>query len=169
MTVPLYLDVDETINVQMPTGWGRTQQRHVTIASTIGAGGWGAPRVWNLRVRWAPAMLDALAELPVEIVWLTSWGNQARTHLAPRLGWGEDYRSLAEPPDAWDFTTMEWKVPAMLTERGREDHFVWLDDELTQQEVDEFPNALILPIHQRMGVSPADIETIAAYLATIPV
>lgn len=82
------------------------------------------------------AMADALAALPAERVWLTTWGHDANVYLTEPFGWA--HLPVAERDDAGDATrTGWWKLDAALDwvdTHPEVTAVVWLDDELVEHQ-----------------------------------
>ena len=115
------------------------------------------------------AMADALAALPVDIHWLTTWRDEANTHLAPRFGWP------ARPVLDRDREIHWWKLDALLDDHPEGVPFVWCDDELDERRAlldPHFtrrlaalaaPYLLVCPA-RNVGLTPADLERIHAFV-----
>lgn len=138
----IFLDVDGVINAvsmgfpKQNTGWTEWDQKRVVPA--------GFDR--GFRITYSPQLLrrlESLAERPdVEIVWLTSWVDQAPSVLALDLGFaatdwpvvGQTHYELYPygRNDAW------WKLVALREyweKEDREGHkLVWLDDDLKYEK-----------------------------------
>jgi hypothetical protein len=90
-------------------------------------------RVGGHRLLYRPDVIDGLNALhrtgTAHLRWLTSWGNDARTHVAPALGL-VDFPLLA----ALDQSASQGRWPKLeairrhVTPGGR---FAWVDDDLT--------------------------------------
>lgn len=153
----LYLDVDGVINAQMPFGWGRLQNGHAH----------------GYKIRWAPNMVEALASLDVELVWATTWKQYAALEIAPLIGFGHAARHLVPPARGGAFAdeeyygwSIDWKFPAVQNDQQwSPSPFIWLDDELDVMHVEAFPDALVLPINSRVGITPTNIEQMREYVA----
>lgn len=149
----LYLDVDGVINAQMPFGWGRLQNGHAA----------------GYKIRWAPRMVEALAELDVDLCWATTWKQHAATEIGPLISFGEGARHLIEIANPYGDSygwSIDWKFPAVIDDQyWKPSPFIWLDDEIEQKHIDQFPHALVLPINPRTGISPKDVEQMREYVA----
>ncbi|MBT2478960.1 HAD domain-containing protein [Streptomyces sp. ISL-94] len=99
----------------------------------FGAGPYPAPGddANPLLARVDPALGPRLAALPCELVWATTWGDEANECVAPRLGLPElPVVAWPEPSDEDGRGGIHWKTPALLAHTAGRD-FVWLDDEIT--------------------------------------
>ncbi|GAA3047750.1 HAD domain-containing protein [Streptomyces roseofulvus] len=119
-----------------------------------------------------PAHGARLAALPCEVVWATTWGDDANTCVAPLLG----LPRLAvvpwpEPSDADDEDVrrgLHGKTrPLVAWAAGRP--FVWIDDEITDRDrawvAAHHPgHALLLRVDARVGLTDADYAACDAWL-----
>ncbi|MEV7520077.1 HAD domain-containing protein [Streptomyces sp. NPDC091371] len=127
-----------------------------------------------LLARVDPALGPLLAALPCELVWATTWMDEANECLAPRLG-------LPELP------LVEWPEPSPEDERGGPGRphwktsvlvghaagrpFVWVDDEITDADrawvAAHHPGrALLFRVDPGRGLSAADVGALRAWLLT---
>lgn len=148
----MYLDVDDTINAHMPTGWGRTTNKYVRIE--------GYPHAF--RMRWAPRLIEALRALPVEYEWLTSWRSDAPTSLGPVFEFGEGFPATVQGHGGP--LPIDVKLSAITRRHHWDDTFVWADNELTDDHRGLFKNALLVTPNERMGLRPEDLEWVTEYL-----
>jgi len=149
----LYLDVDGVLNAQMPMGWGRLGNGYARVDGV------------EYKIRWAPAMIDALRSLDVELVWCTTWRDNAKVSLAPLIGWGEHGRVLHPwEEDVWP--SIDWKFPAIQDDqKASPSRFIWIDDEIESKMRDAFHEALVIKTNDRIGISTAQMQDIRDYLA----
>lgn len=111
-----------------------------------------------------------LAALPCELVWATTWGEQANIDIGPHLGlprlpvvtWGSD----PEPVDRW--YGLHWKTRGLATWATNRP-FAWLDDEPTTLDsdwlADHHPAATLLQvIDPHEGVTPQSLTTVESWL-----
>jgi hypothetical protein len=151
----LFLDVDGTLLPFAP----RTR-----VPSSDLPGG-GNP----LLDRLDPGDGARLLALGCQLVWATTWGDEANKVLAPRLGLpdlpvldlsGHDH----DPPPG-----VHWKTSALVRwAAGRP--FAWLDDEIFDADrrwiADHHPApALAHRVDARLGLIPADFEVVRRWLA----
>jgi hypothetical protein len=90
--------------------------------------------------RLNPQIGPRLAALPCDLVWATTWGEEANIELAPRLGlpqlpvvnWPEP-SAAHEREDRW--FGLHWKTRTLVAwADGRP--FAWVDDEITDADRD---------------------------------
>ncbi|MDX6258561.1 MAG: hypothetical protein QOH84_249 [Kribbellaceae bacterium] len=119
-----------------------------------------------------PAHGPRLAALGCELVWATTWMNDANDSISPRLGLPE--LQVVIWPEAGEYdgqderAGLHWKTRALVDwAAGRS--FVWVDDELT--EVDrawvEFSHrgrALLHAVDPRIGLSELDYFALRRWL-----
>jgi hypothetical protein len=140
-----------------PTWWAERQTRHAE-----------GP-VKPLKVWLNPAHGPQLLALPYELVWATTWMDEANTHIGPNLGlpelpyirWTELF---GEDPDG-----LHWKTRDVVAwAAGRP--FVWVDDELGPQDADWIEanhpgQALVLHVNPRIGLLAEDFATLREWAA----
>ncbi|ROQ26228.1 hypothetical protein EDD98_5848 [Streptomyces sp. PanSC19] len=113
-----------------------------------------------------------LNALPCEVVWATTWMDEANECIAPLLGlqrlavvvWPEP--SVIDEQD--ERAGLHWKTRALVDwAAGRP--FVWVDDEVTETDRSwvathhEGP-ALVHRVDARLGLTDGDYATLAAWL-----
>lgn len=156
----LYLDVDGVINAKMPYGWGRLDNKHVPAAGA------------SYRIRWAPNMVSALAEMDLEVVWATSWQQWAPSALAEVIGFGAGAPYLEDPPGWWEEETddrqsMEWKRDAVYQHQlEHPGPFIWVDNEIGESEIllAESIGGLAIATNERLGITPQQLITMKRYI-----
>ncbi|MET9628373.1 HAD domain-containing protein [Lentzea sp. NPDC006480] len=106
-----------------------------------------------------------LKALPCELVWATTWMDDANEHIAPLLGlprlpvatWVDD-----EPRDG-----LHWKTRGLVELAGTRP-FAWVDDEITGKDrawvAEHHPNALLHRVDPRHGLTDADYLALDAWL-----
>lgn len=108
-----------------------------------------------------------LAALPCNIVWATTWGDEADAVLAPLLGL-PPLPVLDWPDDAAPRAGLHVKTRAVVGHAaGRP--FVWADDEISAADrawvTSRHPGpALLHRVDPRRGLTDADYDTIASWL-----
>ena len=127
---------------------------------------WGMPnkRVKPLRVWLNAEHGTALAALPFELVWATTWEQEANDYIAPVLGLPSlPYIAWPEPrpePGGGVF----WKTPEIVAwAKGRS--FAWIDDEITDADhawvrAHHDGRALLHRIDPRLGLTIDDIAAL---------
>ncbi|WP_329041284.1 hypothetical protein OHT61_24860 [Streptomyces sp. NBC_00178] len=133
---------------------------------------WGTPDrpVKPLRVWLNPGHGPALRALPFDLVWATTWEEEADAFVAPVLGLPElPHIAWASPrPRAAD--GVFWKTPQIVAwAQGRP--FAWIDDEITEADrhwVGEHHSgpALLHRVDPRRGLVPADFAALSAWAAS---
>jgi hypothetical protein len=132
----------------------------------------------DLRAREYVDRLDAavgsrLAALSCDLIWATTWGEQANTELGHRLGlprlpvvtWPDDTEDRRRE-DAW--FGLHWKTRRLVAlSRGRA--MVWVDDEHTDADREWVAShhderALLLRVDAAVGVSVEDVGVIDEWL-----
>jgi hypothetical protein len=111
-----------------------------------------------------------LAALPCELVWATTWGEQANIDIGPRLGlppmpvvtWEAD----TGPEDHW--YGLHWKTRGLATWAGGRP-FAWLDDEITPADQawthDHVKVPTFLqPINPHKGITPQNLDDLETWL-----
>ncbi|GAA1631650.1 HAD domain-containing protein [Nonomuraea maheshkhaliensis] len=117
-----------------------------------------------------------LAALPCDLVWATTWEDQANAELAPRLGlprlpvvnWPEP-SAEAEHEDRW--LGLCWKTRTLVAwAKGRS--FVWIDDEITDADRDWVPahhpgRALLHHVPSPRGLTDDDFTALDQWLRAV--
>lgn len=151
----IFLDVDGVINAQMPMGWGRLQNGHAKADGI------------EFRIRWAPNMVKGLFGMDAEIIWSTTWRQDAVNSLAPLIGYGADCDVLHPIFGETIFPSIDWKYPAILDYLHRNPGpAIWLDDEIEPEMVEYFSDRgwLAIPINSMIGISTVNAVTIDNYI-----
>ncbi|MEO3741859.1 HAD domain-containing protein [Plantactinospora sp. B5E13] len=159
----IFLDVDGTL---IPFGGGRT--------SPVNQTGWSTPTEEPgnpLLARLDPALGPRLAALPGQLVWATTWMDEANTELSPRLGlpalpvvdWPDEPAGSGPPVPG-----LHWKT-AGLVDRTAGRTFVWVDDEITDLDrawvAAHHPGpALLYRVEPHLGLVESDVRRIADWL-----
>ncbi|MBD0692636.1 hypothetical protein [Streptomyces sp. CBMA123] len=141
----------------MPSWWAERQARRTD--------GEAKP----LRVWLNPAHGPELLALPYELVWATTWMDEANALIGPNLGLPElPYIAwtdlFGEDPDG-----LHWKTRDVVAwADGRP--FVWVDDELGSQDAEwiaaHHPGpALTLHVNPRKGMLARDFATLREWAA----
>ena len=111
-----------------------------------------------------------LAVLPCELVWATTWEDEANTELAPRLGlprlpvvhWPEPSGEEDELEDRW--FNLHWKTRTLVAwANGRP--FAWVDDEIADTDIEwvaarHHGRALLYRVDASQGITHHDLEAL---------
>ncbi|MEU6659060.1 HAD domain-containing protein [Streptomyces sp. NPDC046821] len=128
-----------------------------------------------LLARINPEYGPRLAALPCEIVWATTWMDDANDHVAPLLGlpplpvvdWPEP--SVQEVWDEWSGAHgLHWKTRALVVHAGGR-AFAWVDDEITDADRSwvgdhHEGHALLHRVDPRRGLTETDFAALDAWL-----
>ncbi|MFJ5553110.1 hypothetical protein [Streptomyces sp. NPDC093225] len=122
----------------------------------------------GLRVRLHPGHGARLTALPYELAWATTWMHQANSLVSPHIGLPDDLPVIEWPElFARDPDGLYWKTRPLLDwAAGRP--FAWVDDMIGPKDVayarahHDAP-ALLLRIHPRRGLRPADFTTLSRW------
>ncbi|MFF4255257.1 hypothetical protein ACFY1L_29020 [Streptomyces sp. NPDC001663] len=134
---------------------------------------WGSPirPVKPLRVWLNPDHGSALAALPFDLVWATTWEEEANDFVAPILG------LPTLPFIAWPSPRSEpgggvfWKTPEIVAwADGRA--FAWVDDEITDADrawvqAHHHGPALLHRVDPRTGLSTDDFAVLTEWAASL--
>lgn len=173
----LFLDVDGPLNPYAapdedhPAGYGTHRMRPASWAEDyppVRLPG-GVERIPTLRVWLNPAHGKALLNLPVELVWATTWEHEANEWIGPHLdlpelpvvAWNE--HDIVYGPDDGTF----WKThPVAGYAAGRP--FAWFDDQIEPADIrwceENYPApTLLLPIDPAVGLREADFDAVARW------
>lgn len=125
----------------------------------------------SFRMEWNERLIEALNELPVELVWTTTWREDARqvgTLMGVTL---EPQRVLHPISGITEFPSIDWKWAAIIQEQELDPSpFIAVDDEwdgVTRHKRDAIKalGGLLISPDPNLGMSPADIEKMKAYIA----
>ena len=163
MSIPIwFLDIDGVVNAlarPAPTGY------QITTAKTMGRG-------W--RIAYSREVVDFINRVSreglAEVRWLTTWEQDAHRELAPVVGLDAfpayDDPQEVESPMSW------WKGAVVVDELlGHARPFVWTDDEIDDETVDDFsaevvPCLLISP-DPSAGLVARDLSRIERFLVKL--
>ncbi|WP_214405667.1 HAD domain-containing protein [Pseudonocardia lacus] len=150
----VFLDIDGTL---LPFG--------ATITDPAGSD--------SLVPRIDPRHGPRLARLPGELVWATTWMEQANDVLAPVLGLAPlPVLEPLEPTVEDDYFGLHWKTRAIVDlAAGRA--FAWVDDEITEADREWVRDrhaapALLLRVDAHLGLTVQDLDALEAWLRTPP-
>ncbi|GAA2107861.1 hypothetical protein [Streptomyces synnematoformans] len=170
MTRPLlFLDVDGPLN---PFAAKASRRPEGYTTHRMRPRGWDHPRAKPLRVWLNPGHGAQLLALPYDLVWATTWADEANTWIAPNVGlpdlphvdWSCDDYSR---DDGTYFKTHD------LVDYAAGRPFVWVDDETGPADREYVAAhhgapALLHHVDPRKGLLPGDFEALAAWAAQLP-
>lgn len=122
-----------------------------------------------------PALGPRLTALACELVWATTWADEANAVVAPRLGLPE-LRVVTWPApsdeDERDVRAgLHWKTrPLVAWAAGRA--FAWVDDEITERDrrwvaAHHAGPALLHRVDPGLGLTDADLRLLDVWLRTV--
>ncbi|GIH94970.1 HAD domain-containing protein [Planobispora siamensis] len=161
----LMLDVDGPLNPyaakpnRRPAGYTTHRMRPA---------GWDDPRLRPLRVWLNPGHGPALLALPYELVWATTWREEANVWIAPRIGLPRlPVVEWREPHTAGGGDGVHWKT-RQIVEWARGRAFAWVDDEIGDADRDfvaaHHPGpALLHRVDARIGLLAEDFALLATW------
>jgi hypothetical protein len=123
-----------------------------------------------LLTRIDPALGPRLAALPGELVWATTWVDDANDVVAPLLGLPPlPVVGWSPAGDSWD--GLHWKTRQLCGFAG-ERAFAWVDDEITDADREWVAAhhrgpALLHKVDARAGLTGADFEAIGGWLDAV--
>ncbi|MFG3516628.1 MULTISPECIES: HAD domain-containing protein [Streptomyces] len=131
---------------------------------------YGPPAPHPLLSRLDPALGPRLLALGCDLVWATTWGEDANTVVGPWLGLPP--LPLLDPRDDPPVPGVHWKTrPVLSRAAGRP--FVWLDDEITPADREYVDAghpapALLHRVDPQRGLTREDFETVRTWLSRRP-
>ena len=127
-------------------------------------------RAKPLRVWLNPAHGPALLDLPVELVWATTWEQEANEWIGPVLGlpalpvvcWPQESTRPQQEPDG-----VFWKTRT-LADYAAGRPFAWVDDQITMADwrwcATRHPAPTLLqPIHPARGLTAGDFAALGRW------
>jgi hypothetical protein len=110
-----------------------------------------------------------LAALPAELIWATTWMDEANESLGPCLGWPRlDVLEAAEPAAVDEYFGLHWKTRPII-DRAAGQAFAWVDDEITDADKDWVSEhhrgpALLLRVDSHVGLAAADFAVLTEWV-----
>ncbi|MGW1344010.1 HAD domain-containing protein [Kribbella sp. NPDC002412] len=160
----LFLDVDGPL---IPFG-AKSYPTYRPASTALSAG--SNPLVERINPAHGPRLLA----LGCELIWATTWMNDANDCISPWLGFPElPVMTWPEPSDQDEQDEragLHWKTRA-LVDRAAGRTFIWIDDEITATDQAWVRNhhqgqALLHAVDPQRGLTDADFGTLHAFLAT---
>lgn len=122
-----------------------------------------------LLTRIDPALGPRLEALRCDLVWATTWMDDANAAVSPWLGLPPlpvvEWPDEEEPP-----SLLHWKTRALVAWAG-ERPFVWIDDEITEADsawvaIHHHHPALLHRVDHEFGLTDADFTALEEWLRT---
>ncbi|MDQ1038590.1 hypothetical protein QFZ75_005006 [Streptomyces sp. V3I8] len=159
----LFLDVDGPL---IP--FGSVPGRPQAAASTPAASNTQANPLLD---RLVPGIGPHLMALGCDLVWATTWAEEANEVVAPRLGLPS--LPVVQWPDTHDDAGphgLHWKTPHLVEWADRQP-FIWVDDEISDMDrlwvtAQHAGPSLLHRVDPTKGLTEADFPTFAAWLGT---
>ncbi len=169
-----FLDIDGVLN-----SWDSPDPRcgRYTVA-------WVPVLGQSVRVEYSPTIVDRINDLHrsgrVEVVWLTSWNDHARTQLAPEIGL-MDFHVVPEPHERttrWSALpgtdATWWKVGRILEHivAHPDRPYIWTDDCLTKADERTLrdaggPPSLLVTVPRTPGLTHTDLDRIEQFCSVV--
>lgn len=153
--IPLFLDVDGVLNVFPYTQHKGKWDDYETNPATVGNA--------TYQMTISRKCCDALSSLPLNIFWLTTWGDDANNKLSSMTGF-EEFPVLARMPFS---NRSHWKINAVenwYSSSEGQRRFIWIDDDaIPMWAGKDFPDALLIRTYQSEGITPDHIRQIKDY------
>jgi hypothetical protein len=158
----LFLDVDGPL-IPLGVTAAQYQQKHHTPFGALQ--GTSNP----LLERLDPAHGSRLAALPCDLVWATTWMDDANECIAPRIGLPKlPIVTWPEVDDQGEWDRLHWKTRT-LVEWAAGRAFAWVDDEITDTDrtwvaKHHQSRALLHRVDPRQGLTDADFAALDHWL-----
>lgn len=156
----LFLDVDGPLN---PFRAEHADLSDSYVAHPMRPTGWEPP-ARPLRVRLNPKHGEALLALPYDLVWATTWEEDANTMIGPLLGLPE--LPVVAFPHVDRFAPGLFFKTRRLVEYAAGRPFAWVDDGITARDItwvrrNHLSDALLHPVDPAIGLWEKDFELLA--------
>jgi len=144
----------------LPASWERAERERLAASGRPGK------RPVPLRVWLNPDHGPRLLELPFDLVWCTTWGDDANEWIAPRVGL-PTLPVAPLPGSRFRTDNVFWKTPAVVDwAAGRP--FAWVDDDVTDADREYVARnhpgpALLITVSPFVGLADDDFEALAAW------
>lgn len=168
----IYLDVDGVLNPDTKKQRSKQWSDYKKYDAHIAFG--GKYRIW-LSVEMGQTLLAVATKHDAEIVWSTTWNNEANHHIAPVVGFPE-LRVVNYDENAYSFGN-SGKLPFVSADAGTK-NVVWIDDYLGYADklwaherhngiaTEAYPTLAIKPISS-IGLTKNHIEIIDEFFESI--
>ncbi len=129
---------------------------------------WYVAKCRGATITYSPEVGRAIAELDVDVLWLTTWREEANRWIGPLFGWPKHAVIAIEDEDMLSWRSW-WKLDAAQRLYGENaGPFIWVDDDLDAM-VDAYDwckSVDGLPIVPRtdIGLSRADLLEMRRYV-----
>jgi len=179
--VRLYEDIDGCLNAEYNARAWRT-------AEDVGSVGAGYQRAWvhpeyddfgvrkgtgmiKYRMEWNDRLIGALNELPVELVWATTWRADAlKVGTAMKLI-HTPQRILHPVNGRTTFPSIDWKYESIRLEQDTSPSpFIWVDDEIdsipyiARERMEKGYGGLLISPEPNLGLTPIHIDQMREYI-----
>lgn len=179
--VRLYQDIDCCLNASHNARAWRDKENPEDLGGY--AHGYAAPRFddygqlneggnyFKYKMEWNERLIEAYNELDVELVWATTWREDARTVGELMKITHTPQRVLHPLSGKTTFPSIEWKWAAILQEQELDPSpFIAVDDEWDgvttfMREALESRGGLLISPDPNLGMTPADIKKMQEYIA----
>lgn len=129
---------------------------------------------------WSPAVVDFINEVSraglVEVVWLTTWTQDAVDHFAPKVGL-DKFPAITDMSGGeypWLLDWWKWRaVRDFLGDNGAQRRVVWTDDDLGPRVKEAFQyrygdeHSLLLAPQSVPGLTQEDLAAVRAFLELV--
>lgn len=124
-----------------------------------------------LLARLDPSLGPVLMSLGCELVWATTWMQEANEILSPLLGLGHlpvvVWPELSGADEADARQGLHWKTRALVTWADGRD-FIWIDDEISVVDcewvtAEHLGRALLLRVDARVGITEEDTSRVRTW------
>jgi hypothetical protein len=159
----LYLDLDGVINAQMPP-WPDTMNG---IATAEGHG---------YKIRWAPALIEEINALDVDLWYATTWRHHAVESFGPLVGLREATGIIhpeLDPRAQTTFPSIHWKIPAIIQhQKESPSPFIHIDDEVGdvpgwRENAFDLYGGIALSPPSHLGITQKQIAVVKQYLESL--
>lgn len=126
----------------------------------------------NFRMKWNSRLVDALNAMDVELVWTTTWRNDA-FRVGLLMGLTNKNVRVLHPKSGWsEFPSIYWKYEAIVAEqKNNPSPFIWIDDEIVDLPAPAIARivalgGLMICPDAAFGMTPSQVEMMNEYIAS---